>query len=137
MFDAQRFCKKFLPSGYTGFLGLDYVENGIDDIVLKMSVSPGVCENGLVSKSALTGAADMAAMLSVWVSIDEIRPHATLNLRVEHLEKLHSTKEVFAFARCIQSDNVGARVAGRVFIVDDVELLNFTAKFIFLDVTMA
>ena len=88
MFNAQRFCKKFLPSGYTGFLGLEYVENGVDDIVLKMPVSPGVCENGLVSKSALTGAVDMAAMLSVWVSIDEIRPHATLNLRVEHMGKI-------------------------------------------------
>ena len=59
---------------------------------------------------------DMAGTLAVWTRLGHFRPHATLDLRVDHVETIGAGVEVKAYAECYHLTEHVAYVRGRAYI---------------------
>jgi acyl-coenzyme A thioesterase PaaI-like protein len=84
-----------------------------------------------MSDGVLMTLLDMAGTLSVWTRLGQFRPHATLDLRVDHLEAIRAGVEIEAHAECYHLNDQVAYVRGRAYVDRDATIATLSATYAF------
>jgi uncharacterized protein (TIGR00369 family) len=133
-FDPERFLNRFAGDGHIGLLGLRYVSHGNDHVVLMIPNQPKlVGRNSLgMADGAIITLLDMAATLAIWTVMGEIRPHATIDLRIDHLVSPPAGADIVAHAECYHTRAQIASVRGAVRASTDEGIATFAGSYILL-----
>jgi acyl-coenzyme A thioesterase PaaI-like protein len=132
-FDAKRFVARYGKEGHNGMLGLQYVSNTSTTVVLAMPFVVNLAgDGGGLADEAIASLIDFTATVSVWVRVDKFRPHATLDLRVDHVAEAPAGKDVVAMAECFQVAGDIAFVRGEARAGEDT-VAQFMGTYMFLD----
>jgi acyl-coenzyme A thioesterase PaaI-like protein len=133
-FDVRRFCRRALLEGLNGRLGLQYLSHDSSHVELFL---PGSRSGGKASGWSLQddglimALLDMAGTLSVWAAAGKFRPHATLDMRVDHLDGLRPGEAVRGRAGCYFLDARVASVRGSARTDQGREVASFAATYMF------
>jgi uncharacterized protein (TIGR00369 family) len=101
-FDPERFARARL-GGHTGRLGLAYHAHGADWVEMALPWSPdllGDTARQLPASGPVIALMDVAASLAVWIRRDAFVPHATLDLRVDHLRPARAGQALMGRGEC-------------------------------------
>jgi uncharacterized protein (TIGR00369 family) len=133
-FDPERFLNRFAGDGHTGLLGLRYVAHGNDHVVLVLPYQPKLLAgNSLgMADGAIITLLDMAATLAVWTVMGEIRPHATIDLRLDHLVSPPAGADIVAHAECYHRRAQIASVRGTVRASTDETIATFVGSYMLM-----
>jgi acyl-coenzyme A thioesterase PaaI-like protein len=117
-FDPGRFWRRFASQGHNGLLRLQYVSHGADHVVLMAPCVPEFLAPGepILADGVVITLLDMAGTLAVWTRVGRLEPHATLDLRVDHLEPIPAGAEIKAYAECYHLNEKVAYVRGHAYI---------------------
>jgi 8-hydroxy-5-deazaflavin:NADPH oxidoreductase len=134
-FDPARFCRRFLSQGYNGSLQLRYVSNGDDCVVLAAPSQPELLKTNdeMVADGALITLLDMTGTLAVWTRLGRFRPHATLDLRIDHLATIPPDTEISSSAECYHLTQRIAYVRGQASTGDGTLIAMLSATYAFTD----
>jgi acyl-coenzyme A thioesterase PaaI-like protein len=133
-FDVPRFCARYLAEDHNGLLGLHYRGHSPGHLELELPYNPAFARDGGTGGMAdgtIVTLLDMAGTISVWSRIDRFRPHATIDLRIDHL-RIPPAGPVTCAVDCFHVDAELARVRGGAF-VDGEPVAAFTATYAFTD----
>lgn len=86
-FDVRRFSRN-LDRGHGGRLGIAYHDHGEGWVELALPWSAeqvGDPASGTIAAGPVMTLMDMATSIAVWAKRDRFAPHATLDLRLDHL----------------------------------------------------
>jgi acyl-coenzyme A thioesterase PaaI-like protein len=134
-FDPPRFCRRFLSQGYNGSLQLRYVSHGDDCVVLAAPSQSELLKinDDMVADAALITLLDMTGTLAVWTRLGRFRPHATLDLRIDHLAAIPPHTEISASAECYHLTQRIAYVRGQASSGDGTLVATLAATYAFTD----
>jgi len=131
-FDPDRFWRRFASQGHNGLLQLQYVSHGADHVVLRAPCLPTLCAPGeMTPDGVVITLLDMAGTLAVWTRLGQVRPHATLDLRVDHLDAIRAGMEIKAYAECYHLNEQVAYVRGHAYIDPDETVAVLSATYAF------
>ena len=133
-FDASRFCGRFLANDHNGLIGLRYLAESPGHVELELPFDPALARDGQdggPADGAVITLLDMAGTISVWSRIDRWRPHATIDLRIDHLS-LPPTESIRCAVDCFHVDSELARVEGVAF-AGHRPIARFAATYAFTD----
>jgi uncharacterized protein (TIGR00369 family) len=131
-FDPGRFWRRFAAQGHNGLLQLQYVSHGADHVVLMAPCVPEMLAPGeTLADGVLITLLDMAGTLAVWTRLGQFRPHATLDLRVDHIEAIRVGVEIKACAECYHLNDQVAYVRGHAYIDGNATLAALSATYAF------
>jgi uncharacterized protein (TIGR00369 family) len=132
-FDPGRFCRRFATQGHNGFLHLQYVSHGADHVVLKVPSRPELStpNEKAPADGVLITLLDMAGTLAVWTRLGRFRPHATLDLRVDHVEAIPTGTEINAHAECYHLTEHVAYVRGHAYTERSATAAALSATYVF------
>ena len=119
-FDVPRFCARFLAEDHNALMGLRYLAHEPGYLELELPYNPALARGDgdpAMADGAIMALLDMAGTISVWSKIDEFRPHATIDLRVDHLE-VPPPISIRCAVECFHVDAELARVRGSAFAED-------------------
>lgn len=128
-FDPVRFWRHFGVHGHNGFLGLEYVTHTADHIEVKIPHREGFAEGAVIALL------DSAATLAIWTKSGRFRPHATVDLRIDHLAAPPSNTEIIARAECYSLEDKVAYVRATARTGEGLTVAVSTAIHLFTDVT--
>ena len=135
-FDIERFCRRALGEGHNSLLGLRYVSHDAGHVELLL---PGAADLGDLAERMGQGDGpvmallDMAGTLSVWAACGRLRPHATLDMRIDHLDVAPAGEPLHGRASCYSLNETVASVRGSVRTVAGKEIAGFAAAYMFTD----
>ena len=133
-FDPARFIARHCRDGYCGFVDLRYVGHGPDHIELMVPYRPElVVGPGIMADDIWITLADMAGTLAVWTRLGAFRPHATVDLRVNHLDPPIAEADILAHAQCHHMAPRIASVRGVVRNAPGHDIASFLASYMFTD----
>ena len=114
-------------------LGLQIEDAGPDGVVLRLPYQDkliGDPESGVLAGGAITSLLDTAAGAAVFVSLPEVRPIATLDLRIDYLKPATPGEDVLAKVQCYRLTRWIAFVRGLAYHRDpDDPIANCAATF--------
>lgn len=134
-FDAARFLSRFGHEGHNGLIGLRYVSHDADHVALAVPFQGNLAtgaEGGLAEGVVLT-LLDMTATVSVWTRVGRFRPHATIELRMDHLTTPQAGEELVARAECHTIQGQVAYVRGWARNSAGAEVATMAATYMFTD----
>ncbi|MBB3859199.1 uncharacterized protein (TIGR00369 family) [Novosphingobium hassiacum] len=114
-FDASQFVQFMSNYGHTGFIGMQYRDQGHNWVELAMPWHEdlvGDPETGVLASGPIISLLDNAASMSVWALRGAFRPQVTLDLRVDYVRAAIPGKTVIAWAECYQLKQSMAFVRG-------------------------
>ena len=135
-FDPARFIARFGGAGHSGLVGLRYVAHDVGSVELMIPYQPDLQvgpEPGVMADGAWVTLLDMAGTLAVWTRFGEFRPHATIDLRVNHLHPPRPGAEIVARAHCDPIASKIASVHGMVSNAPDHDIAMFLASYMFTE----
>lgn len=133
VFDAERFCRRFLQQGHNAFVGLRYQTSGNDWINLEMPIGPTLLdESGTVAEGAAITLVDMAATVAIWLRLGRWVPHATIDLRIDTPARAGPIPLLVGHARCHRIEDGIAFVEGRTTGPKGATIARFTASYMLL-----
>lgn len=114
-FDPQSlFAHRF--SGHGGALGIDYHAHGEDWAELALPYNDkliGVPESGVIASGPILTLMDMATSVGVWLKLDRLCAHATLDLRIDYLRPARPGQTVYGRGECYRLTRSIAFVRGQ------------------------
>lgn len=99
-FDPQRFLHRFGHRGHHGALGIRYLDHGKDWVALAIDTDREGIAGGPGSIGPVATLLDMAGLLAVWTTRNEVLPVVTLDMRLHYLDGRRSTVASQSKARC-------------------------------------
>lgn len=135
-FDIERFCRRALSEGHNSLMGLLYVSHDASHVELLL---PGAADLGDLAESLGQGDGpvmtllDMAGTLSVWAASGRFRPHATLDMRIDHLDVAPAGEPLHGRASCYFLNGTVASVRGSARTAAGREIAGFAAAYMFTD----
>lgn len=133
-FDVPRFCARFLAEDHNYLMGLHYLAHAPGHVELELPYNPafaGDDRDGGMADGAIMTLLDMAGTISVWSRLDHFRPHATIDLRIDHLTAPPAVS-IRCAVDCFHLDAELARVQGAAF-AGDRPIARFAATYAFTD----
>jgi acyl-coenzyme A thioesterase PaaI-like protein len=130
-FDVPRFCARYLAEDHNALIGLRYVAHAPGRLELELPYNPSLAreDGGAMADGAIMALLDMAGTISVWSRIDRFQPHATIDLRVDHL-RVPPSGSIRCAVDCFHVDAELARVRGAAFAGAD-PVAGFAATYAF------
>jgi acyl-coenzyme A thioesterase PaaI-like protein len=131
-FDVRRFCERYLAMDHSALLGLRYLADAPGGHVeLELPYDSSLAGEGRdgASDGAVIALLDMAGTIAVWSRLDRFRPHATIDLRVDHLTPPPPVP-IRGAVHCFHMDDQLARVEGTAFAAE-VPVARFIATYAF------
>jgi acyl-coenzyme A thioesterase PaaI-like protein len=115
-FDVPRFCARYLAEDHNALIGLRYAAHAPGHLELELPYNPALAreDGGAMADGAIMALLDMAGTISVWSRIDRFEPHATIDLRVDHL-RAPPSGPIRCAVDCFHVDAELARVRGAAF----------------------
>ena len=102
VFDPERFMRSG-AGGHGSRLGLSYHAHGADWVELALPYDPAMVgdpETGVIASGPILSMMDMATSMAVWLKLNNFRPHATLDLRVDYLRPARPGRTVIGRGQC-------------------------------------
>jgi acyl-coenzyme A thioesterase PaaI-like protein len=98
-------------------LQLQYASHGADHVVLRAPCLPELLtpNERTLPDGVLITLLDMAGTLAVWTRLGHFRPHATLDLRVDHIEAVPADVAIRAYGECYRLTEQVAYVRGHAY----------------------
>ena len=116
-FDVPRFCARYLAEDHNALMGLRYLAHEPGRLELELPYNSALARgdgNPEIADGAIMALLDMAGTIAVWSRIDQFRPHATIDLRIDHLH-VPPTTSIRCAVECFHVDAELARVSGSAF----------------------
>jgi uncharacterized protein (TIGR00369 family) len=113
-FDVSRFLKD-AREGHTVALGLRYVDHGQDWCELVLDYDRRLVSDatsGVLASGPILSLMDMATTMAIWAKRGGVRPHATLDLRIDYLRPARPGNAVIGRAECYRLTRRVAFVRG-------------------------
>lgn len=134
-FDPARFFRRGF--GHGGALGIHYHAHGPDWAELALPYDPkliGDTATGVLASGPILTMMDMATSLSVWLKLNQFRPHATLDLRIDYLRPATPGKTVFGRGECYRITRSISFIRGQAHDGDpDDPLAHVAGTYMFLE----
>jgi acyl-coenzyme A thioesterase PaaI-like protein len=131
-FDVPRFCARFLAEDHNALMGLRYFAHAPGHLELELPYRPELARgdgNRAIADGPIMTLLDMAGTIAVWSRIDHFRPHATIDLRIDHLRVPPATS-IRCAVDCFHVDAELARVRGEAY-ADTQPVASFAATYAF------
>jgi len=134
-FDPGRFWRRFASEGHNGLLQIQYVSHGADHVVLAAPCLPELLtpSERVLPDGVLITLLDMAGTLAIWTRLGHFRPHATLDLRVDHIEAIPPEAEIKAYGACYHLTKQVAYVRGHAYTDRSATVAVLSATYAFTD----
>jgi acyl-coenzyme A thioesterase PaaI-like protein len=116
-FDVPRFCARYLAEDHNALMGLHYLAHEPGCLELELPYNADLARgdgNAAMADGAIMALLDMAGTIAVWSRIDQFRPHATIDLRIDHLQ-VPPAASIRCAVECFHVDTELARVRGSAF----------------------
>ena len=132
-FDPGRFWRRFASQGHNGLLQLQYASHGADHVVLRAPCLPELLtpNERTLPDGVLITLLDMAGTLAVWTRLGHFQPHATLDLRVDHIEAIPTGVEIKAYGECYHLTAQVAYVRGHAYTDRSATIASLAATYAF------
>ena len=132
-FDPARFWRRFASQGHNGLLQLQYVSHGADHVILRAPSLPELLTQNerTLPDGVIITLLDMAGTLAVWTRLGHFRPHATLDLRVDHIEAVPTGVEIKAYVECYHLTEQVAYVRGHAYTDLSATVATVAATYVF------
>ena len=131
-FDVPRFCARYLTEDHNVLMGLRYLAHAPGQLELELPYNRAFARddgNPAMADGAIMALLDMAGTIAVWSRIDQFRPHATIDLRIDHLLVPPPTL-IRCAVDCFHVDAELARVRGEAH-ADMQPIATFAATYAF------
>lgn len=135
-FDVARFCRRFLAEGHNQFTGLRYVSHDAEHVELSMPYATaltGGLHPDAMADGTVIALLDMAGTLSVWAALGHFRPHATVDMRIDHFAVPPPGEAIFGRASCHHLDGDVARVRAIARTGSGADIAAMVASYMFTD----
>lgn len=123
--------------GHNGALGTRYVDHGSDWCTLALDWQPelvGDSGTGVLASGPIVAMLDMATSVATWIRRGEMRPQATLDLRVDYLRAAQPHRTVTGRGECYRVTRRIAFVRGIAHDGDpDDPVATMAGTFMFTD----
>jgi len=132
-FDPERFWRRFAAHGHNGLLQLQYVSHGADHVILRAPCLPELAtqDERTLADGVIVTLLDMAGTLAVWTRLGRFQPHATLDLRVDHIEAIPAGMEIRAYGECYHLTEQVAYVRGHAYTDRSEMVASVAATYVF------
>lgn len=114
-FDAEQAGKFFFKSGHTGWLGLRYSAHGENWVELELPWRDdllGEADRPILASGPIISLMDMASGMSIWQTMANFTPIATLDLRVDYQRPARERSAVWGRVECYRVTRSAAFVRG-------------------------
>lgn len=114
-FDPKQSFALFSKHGHSGWLGLQFVDNGADWVELELPWREdllGEEDRHVLASGPIISLLDMACGLSIWTASKTFKPVATLDLRVDYQRPAKERSSVIGRAQCYRLTKSAAFVRG-------------------------
>lgn len=114
-FDAEQAGKFFFKSGHTGWLGLRYAAHGENWVELELPWREdllGEADRAVLASGPIISLMDMASGMSIWQTMGNFTPIATLDLRVDYQRPARERSAVWGRVECYRVTRSAAFVRG-------------------------
>ncbi len=114
-FNAAKAAPFLLDHGHTGWLGVKYRESGPDWVELELPWREdllGETDENILASGPIVSLLDMASGLAIWTKLQEFKPIATLDLRVDYQRPARAHASVIARVECYRNTRSAAFVRG-------------------------
>ena len=114
-------------------LQLQYASHGADHVVLMAPCLPELltANEGFLPDGVLITLLDMAGTLAVWTRLGHFKPHATLDLRLDHIEAIPTGVEIKAYGQCYHLTEQVAYVRGHAYTDRSATVASLAATYAF------
>ena len=114
-FDAKRFFELARSVGHGRALGIEFISE--DDGTVELALPwreqlVGIPESGFLASGAIVSLLDTCGGAAVWVALNEFRPIATIDLRLDYFRPAGAGEKVIARCRCDKLTKQVAFVSG-------------------------
>ena len=107
-FDPALVNKLMGKFGHGGFLNMEYVGHGDDWVELAIDWREDLVadpETGILASAVIISLMDNATSMSIWTKLNEFRPQATMDLRIDYLRPSPSGQRVYGRGICYHLTN--------------------------------
>ena len=114
-FDARKASKFFFRGGHTGWLGLKFSDQGENWVELELPWREdllGEADRAVLASGPIVSLMDMASGMSIWQTMENFAPVATLDLRVDYQRPARERSAVWGRVECYRTTRSAAFVRG-------------------------
>ena len=114
-FNPAEWAPIFEQWGFSGFIGARYESHGPDWVELALPWRADLTvdeDSGLLSSGPIITMLDLATSSAVWARLDQPRPQATMDLRVDYLAASPPGATLYAWGQCTHVTHQVAFVRG-------------------------
>jgi uncharacterized protein (TIGR00369 family) len=114
-FDPRQSFALFSKHGHSGWLGLQFIDNGPDWVELELPWREdllGEEDRHVLASGPIISLLDMASGLCIWTASKVFKPVATLDLRVDYQRPAKERSSVIGRAECYRLTKSAAFVRG-------------------------
>lgn len=115
VFDARRASEFFFRGGHTGWLGLNFTDQGENWVELKLPWREdllGESDRQVLASGPIISLMDMASGMAIWQTKKTFAPVATLDLRVDYQRPARERSAVWGRVECYRFTRSAAFVRG-------------------------
>ncbi|HVI99275.1 MAG TPA: PaaI family thioesterase [Sphingomonas sp.] len=135
-FDPERFLAHGI-GGHAGLLGLSYHTHGKDWVELALPYDEsliGDSGSGVLASGPILAMMDMATSMAIWLKLEQFRPQATLDLRIDYLRPATPGKTVIGRGECYRVTRSIAFIRGQAHDGDASDpLAHVAGTYMFLE----
>ena len=137
-FDPSRAANMMTRFGHGGWLGMQYHAHGADWVELALPWREelvGVSASGVLASGPIISLMDNATSMAVWTRLGTIRPHVTVDLRVDYMRAAQPGRTVIGRGECYKLTRSIAFVRGTAYDAEiDDPVAHVTGTFMVLEV---
>ena len=107
-FDPALVNKFMGKHGHSGFLETEYIGHGENWVELAIDWREDLVadpETGILASAVIISLMDNATSMSIWTKLNEFRPQATMDLRIDYLRPSPSGQRVYGRGICYHLTN--------------------------------
>ena len=107
-FDPALVNKFMGKHGHSGFLEMEYIGHGENWVELAIDWREDLVadpETGILASAVIISLMDNATSMSIWTKLNEFRPQATMDLRIDYLRPSPSGQRVYGRGICYHLTN--------------------------------
>lgn len=107
-FDPALVIKFMGKHGHSGFLEMEYIGHGENWVELAIDWREDLVadpETGILASAVIISLMDNATSMSIWTKLNEFRPQATMDLRIDYLRPSPSGQRVYGRGICYHLTN--------------------------------
>lgn len=135
-FDPKRFLAHGI-GGHAGLLGLGYYRHGMDWVELALPYDESLIGDpgsGVLASGPILAMMDMATSMAIWLKLEQFRPQATLDLRIDYLRPATPGKTVIGRGECYRVTRSIAFIRGQAHDGDASDpLAHVAGTYMFLE----